>query len=72
MSDDGAVYIRVNPRNVNFINQIMEGYEYLGVITTLDRQEGLLVVRATPDTAPLVRAILADLPIPVAFVHRPV
>ncbi|HMM21252.1 MAG TPA: DUF4911 domain-containing protein [Selenomonadales bacterium] len=67
MLDPGAVFIRVRPRDINFVNQIMEGYEYYGVVTTLDRAAGLLVVRATPDTSPEVRSILADLPVPVEF-----
>lgn len=67
MMDHSAVFIRVNPRDVNFVNQIMEGYEYYGVVTTLDRATGILVVRATDDTNPEVRAILADLPVTVEF-----
>lgn len=64
------IYVQVEPRNVNFINRIMEGYEYLGVVSTLDRTTGLLVIRATPDTAGEVREILAHLPIAVRYIER--
>ncbi|HWR44914.1 DUF4911 domain-containing protein [Sporomusa sp.] len=64
------IYIQVEPRNVNFINRIMEGYEYLGVVSTLDRTAGILVIRATPDTAREVHNILANLPISVQYIER--
>ena len=64
------IYIQVEPRNVNFINRIMEVYEYLGVVSTLDRSTGVLVIRATPDTAGEVREILAHLPIAVRYIDR--
>ena len=42
----------------------------MGVVTTLDRFEGLLMVRATPDTMEEVCKILADLPVKIEFVHN--
>ncbi|SDF10457.1 DUF4911 domain-containing protein [Sporolituus thermophilus] len=63
-----AVYIRVAPQYINFVNQIMEGYEYLGVVSTVSRAEGLLVVRVTPDTCADVQEILRKLPVPIEFV----
>lgn len=68
MFDEWTVYIRVNPRDVNYVNRIMEGYEYLGVVTTVDKAAGLLAVRATPATAGDVRLVLARLPVAVEFV----
>lgn len=67
---ENPIYIQVDPRNINFVNRIMEGYEYLGVVSTLDHTEGILVIRATPDTAGEVREILAHLPIDVKYVER--
>mgnify|MGYP002736031417 FL=1 len=34
--DDTRVYIEIPPEAVNYINRIIEGYEYLGILTTLD------------------------------------
>lgn len=65
---DKPIYIQVEPKYVNYVNRIMEGYEYLGVVSTLNRQEGILVIRATPDTAAEVREILAHLPIEPRYV----
>jgi len=65
-----SIRIRIEPCNVNYVNRIMEGYEYLGVVTTLDRSAGLLMIRATPDTADEVRRILADLAVKIEFEMR--
>ena len=60
--DELPIMIKIDPKNINFFNQIMEGHEYLGVVSTLNRGEGILVIRATPDTEPEVKKILANLP----------
>lgn len=66
MSD--GVYIKVEPCNITFVSRIMEGYEYFGVVTTIDRTQGLLVIRTTPDMRPEIQDILMSLPIHVEFV----
>lgn len=63
-----GVRIKVEPRNITYISRIMEGYEYLGVVTTIDRGEGLLLIRTTPDMRPEIQQILSSLPIDVEFV----
>lgn len=62
-----AVFAVVDPKEINFLNRIMESYEYLGVVTTIDRQ-GLLLIRVTPDTFQDVIDILLTLPISVEIV----
>jgi hypothetical protein len=66
MSD--AFYIKVDRHDINFINRIMEGYEYLGVVTTVKREEGILMIRVTSDTYAEVKNILQNLPVQVAFI----
>lgn len=66
--EDSYVYFKILPNHTNYVNRILEGYEYLGVMTTVNRAEGLCMVRSTPDTAPLVREILSSLPIELALV----
>ncbi len=71
MFDAHAVFIRVDPRDVNFVNRIMEGHEYLGVVTTVDKARGILAVRATADTAAAARTILGRLPVAIEFLEKP-
>ena len=48
---DNRVYIEIAPGDVNYVNRIMEGYEYLGILTTI----------ATADTRKEVIAVLTHL-----------
>lgn len=68
MNNAAAVYIQVAPGDIMFICKIFEGFEHLGVVTTLDRSQGLLVIRATPDTRLEVLAIVSHLPLPYRLV----
>ena len=65
MTEDTRVYIEIPPEEVNYINRIIEGCGYLGVVTALDGKEGIGFVRTTADTAGETRDVLKDLPIPV-------
>ena len=65
-----AIYLRINPQHVNYLNRIMEGYEYLGTVSTIDRKDGIVVIRATADTVEEVRTIVENLPIPFAYLEK--
>lgn len=69
MNNPAAIYLQVSPADITFVCKIMEGYEYLGVVSTLDRAKGLLAIRSTPDTRDEVLAILRDLPIQLSLVN---
>ena len=62
-----AIFAVIDPKEINFLNRIMEGYEYFGVVTTIDRQ-GLVLIRVTPDTFQDVLDVLLTLPINVEIV----
>lgn len=40
---DNSVYIEIAPGDVNYVNRIMEGYEYLGILTTIDPRRATAV-----------------------------
>jgi hypothetical protein len=66
---DTAIFIKVAPRDINYVNRIMEGYEYLGVVSTLSSSEGKLIIRTTPDTFYDAKQILEHLPIELEFIE---
>lgn len=66
--EDSYVYFIINPAHTNYVNRILEGYEYLGVMTTVNRSEGLCVVRSTEDTRDTVKEVLSSLDIGLTFV----
>ena len=68
---DTNVYFYMPPTDTNYVNRILEGYEYLGVMTTINPKSGLTMIRSTADTAPVVRELLMSLDVPVRFVDGP-
>lgn len=65
MNDAGTVFVRIHPRNVHYLNRIFEGYEYLGVVSSIDKRLGIMAIRGTPGTVCEVREVLANLPIEI-------
>lgn len=65
--ENNAVYIEIDPHDVNYVNRILESYEYLGVLTTLDTRRAVCCIHSTADTKNEVREILSGLDIPVRF-----
>jgi len=63
MNDNATIYLRINPRDVHYLNRIFEGYEYLGVVSTIDKHQGIMAIRGTPGTILAVRDVLTNLPI---------
>ena len=62
------ILIRIDVKHINYLNRIMEGYEYFGVVTTVKDTTGVLRIRVTPDTCREVQNILANLPIEIDYV----
>ena len=59
--DDTRVYIEIPPEAVNYINRIIEGYEYLGILTTLDPKRATCQINSTADTRDIVIDFLTHL-----------
>jgi len=36
------IYIRINPKSIAFLKFIIEGYDGLALLTTIDRRDGLV------------------------------
>lgn len=58
--------VRVNPKEIDFLNKIIEGYDGLGWVTTVDPLLGLLKINVTPDTKDEVGEILRGFPVHIA------
>ena len=65
--EEAYVYFHIDPKHTNFINRIIEGYEYLGALTTLDPKLGIAQIRATEDTIDDVLLVLENLPFQVPY-----
>lgn len=69
MSSD--IYGRVEPVNIDMLSKIIEAYEHLGIVSTLDRHQGLVVIRCTEDTREDMLGILESLPFPIRLLEPP-
>lgn len=65
--ENDAVYIEIDPHDVNYVNRILEGYEYLGVLTTIDVRRAVCCIHSNADTRKEVIEVLSELDIPVKF-----
>ncbi len=59
------IHLSIKPEHIDMLTRIIEAYEHLGVVSTLNRTEGLVVIRGTEDTLPEIYDILPTLPFPV-------
>ena len=64
--DPQYVYFQIDRSQTNYVNRILEGYEYVGVMTTVNI-EGLCMIRTTESTRELAKEILQSLPVSVTL-----
>ncbi|WP_418792299.1 DUF4911 domain-containing protein [Phosphitispora sp. TUW77] len=69
MSDNKfQIKIRMEPKNIFFLDNIMEGYDGLGIVSTGNPGTGEVVIHVTMDTYAEVLDILQNLPWPVSII----
>lgn len=59
------IYAVVAPDKIDMLGKLIESFDNLGILSTLDPSQGLVVIRVTPDTYHEVEKILAHLPFPI-------
>lgn len=64
--DPQYMYFQIDRSQTNYVNRILEGYEYVGVMTTVNT-EGLCMIRTTESTRELAKEILQSLPVSVTL-----
>ena len=72
-TDVNEIYLEVRPQDIAYIKFIIESYEILGIIRTVDRTKAVIVVLAVPDAMELAQGVLAALggEIPIKQIPRP-
>lgn len=53
---------KVAPENIDMLTKIIEAYDHLGIVSTLDNKEGRIIIRGTADTLRELEMILAFMP----------
>lgn len=59
------LYAIVTPDKIDILTKFIEAYDHIAVVSTLDRTQGLVIMRATADSFPELEDILANLPFPI-------
>jgi hypothetical protein len=65
-----SIFARLAPENIDMLSKIIEAYEYLGIVSTLERDIGMVLIRATEDTYADLMEILSYLPFPLEIVQE--
>lgn len=56
-----SIYLKLPPEHIVTLLFLLESYDGLGIIRTLDRDRGYVLVLAPTDTAPVVKELLESL-----------
>lgn len=70
MIKKGDIYAKIHPQNIDRITRIIEAYENIGIVSTADRANGLVVIRGTADTYEELKEILLNMPFPVEIIEE--
>ena len=66
--DNGTtIMLSVEPRDIDLFNKLLEGYDNLAMVTTVDPGLGRLALRVAENARKDLLAILHCLPIPVSI-----
>lgn len=55
------VHVRVEPSRIDWFNKIIEGYDNLALVSTLDAREGRLCCWVTADMRPVLEKLLSKM-----------
>lgn len=64
------IIAQVNPADIDMLTRLIEGFDHIGIVSTLDRQQGLVLIRGTSDTLPDLLEILDNLPFPLTIIAQ--
>lgn len=68
LKDEGElIYVQVEPADIDLFNKLIEGYDNMALVTTIDARLGRLVLRVAKSAKKDIMAVLRCLPIPVSI-----
>ena len=65
--DKCQIKVRLEPQHIVLLDDVIEGYDFLGIVSTGNPKTGEVTVHVTPDTYDDVLAILHNLPWPISI-----
>lgn len=61
------IYARLQPEKIDMLTKLIEAYDHIGIVSTIDQSRGLVVVRSTVECLPELEEILSHLPFPIVL-----
>lgn len=55
------LFLRIPKKDITLLTKIIESYDNLGVVSTVDPAAGLVIIHLTPDTRETILAIVSEL-----------
>lgn len=65
------IYLEICPKDIAYIKFILESYEEVGIIRTIDRKKAIVVLLAVSDFIEVARAIVKSLQQEVTLIEIP-
>ena len=65
------IYLEICPSDIAYIKFILESYEEVGIIRTIDRKKAIIVLLAVSDFIDVARAIVKSLQQEVTLIEIP-
>lgn len=67
MNNKCQIKVRLEPRQIVMLDNLIEGYDGLAIVSTGKSKTGEVTLHVTPDTYDDVMGILRDFPWPITF-----
>ena len=65
------IYLEIRPPDIAYIKFILESYEEVGIIRTIDRKKAVIVLLAVTDFVEVARAIINSLQQEIMLIEIP-
>lgn len=60
---DEVLYFRVEPKDIDIFNKIIEAYDNIAIVSTVDPKAAKLGVWVTEDTKPVLLKLIRKMPV---------
>ena len=59
------IMAQLSPDRIDMLTKLVEAHDHVGMVSTLDQKQGIVVIRVTTDTYSEMMEILRHLPFPI-------
>ncbi len=64
---ENKIYIKMDPKDIVYLDNILEGFDGLGIVSTGNPKTGEVYIHITPDTKDDVLKLLQEFPKPLFY-----